>query len=361
MGRDRKSVAKSATNDNANQSTGSGSPIAEVGAVPSAKELLKGAAVPSQAATLTKLGEAGEVHFYELPYCLDASVYGAQFESEDAQIVGMKAVHMISNDYPNPLYYFLGYLKAHFAAKNGSEASFPKDMATFEKEYSIKIIITRDEDVDKVGTFKKNRTVAYVKDAPLIVKDFYCFMDGYLTWRPTFKMQASDPEVASGIKMIVHTDAASALVFEASDEMECPVEVRKDIASQSVNVFEAYPPTFPARPVVLTLEAESQNFVSLVFSGNTQPFRTEFDKEQIARKGVPQAKGHNEWYRLIHEANLAVPETRQWLLELLETRVLKGSPLFLKLKNIPGNDHVFASFVRDLCAKPQVQRIEASK
>ena len=63
------------------------------------------------------------------------------------------------------------------------------------------------------------------------------------------KWQASDPDVASGIKMIVHTDAASALVFEASDQMEGPVEVLKDIASQSVNVFEAYPPTFPSRPV----------------------------------------------------------------------------------------------------------------
>ena len=56
--------------------------------------------------------------------------------------------------------------------------------------------------------------VAYIKDLLDIVKDFYCFMDGYLKRRPIFKMQATDPEVASGIKLIFHTDTASALAFK---------------------------------------------------------------------------------------------------------------------------------------------------
>jgi hypothetical protein len=148
--------------------------------------------------------------------------------------------------------------------------------------------------VDKVGTLRKNRVAAYLKDVPAVVKNFYCFLGVFLKWRPTFKMNTADPEVATEIKMVIHTNPETPLQFESEDQMECPVEIAKDVASQAVSVFDTYPPTFPARAVVLTLEADSQSFVSIVFSGNTQPFRTGFDAEGILRKAVPQANGHSE-------------------------------------------------------------------
>ena len=86
----------------------------------------------------------------------------------------------------------------------------------------------------------------------------------------------------------------------------------------------------------------------LFSQGTRSPSDWSLISQQIARKGLCLGQtGHNEWYRIIHEANLAVPETRQWLHGLLDARVLKGSPLFLKLKNIPANDQVFADFVRE--------------
>ena len=72
--------------------------------------------------------------------------------------------------------------------------------------------------------------------------------------------------------------------------MDLPHEVKKNAESLPVDVFEVYPLTFPSRPAVLTVEADSHSFVSIVSSGKTQPFKTEFDTEWIVRKGVSRGR-----------------------------------------------------------------------
>ena len=65
-------------------------------------------------------------------------------------------------------------------------------------EYSVKIVVARVENVEKVWSYEKNRVVAYLKNKPEVVKN--C-MDGYLKWRPALKIKESNREVNPNISV----------------------------------------------------------------------------------------------------------------------------------------------------------------
>jgi hypothetical protein len=93
--------------------------------------------------------------------------------------------------------------------------------------------------------------------------------------------------------------------------------------------------------VVASIEGESNSLVSIVFAGNTKLFSSYFDLAGIGRKeGAPLSPKDNypEWFRVLNAKSIAEPAHRGELLELFGSKVLQGSPVFIRIKKIPAED-----------------------
>ena len=111
--------------------------------------------------------------------------------------------------------------------------------------------------------------------------------------------------------------------------------------------------------MVASIEGDSNSLVSIVFAGNTKPFASNFDLAGIGRKKgpplSPKDANYPEWYRVLNQKSIAEPAHRDELLEIFGSKVLQGSPAFIRIKKIPADDKMFLVFVDALKALPQIR------
>ena len=96
--------------------------------------------------------------------------------------------------------------------------------------------------------------------------------------------------------------------------------------------------------------------VSVVFGGNTRPFRQLFENEGIGGKnGPPQAGSiYPEYYRIMPEINVGLEETRRDFLAILSNKVLLQTPVCFRWRSMPIEDPSIESFRSELLALPNV-------
>ena len=318
--------------------------------VPRASDL-QGAAVTSRT-TLFAGGDHAqsepEFHIYSMKYCTDGEVYGQQFEGP------MLALHCLYFLYPSILFGILVSMKNYLQELKSDDASEPGTLAEFEGHYSCKIVITSPVDKDGVGTYVKYRVVFYV-DAKK-EKDLYLFLDGWAKWRLTNPVSQNDPELPETIKMVIHVPQDSQLAFNETDEMENEYNIVKEDFSSRVHVFQGHPPSFPPRPVIANVEAETRTMLNIVFSGNTKPFADLFDLADIGKKkGAPLAgEQFPEWYRVMRGRDLSIKGTTEGIIDLFQGTVLKNTPTFIRIVKLPENDEYVKPVIDGLKALPCV-------
>ena len=249
----------------------------------------------------------GLIHIYVLPYCEDASVYGAEFEEGD-----MMALHL-DHDYPNVWFLMLRSLQAYCDSKKTTDKSYPQTWQELCSALKIKIVTTspaagqtKVTDEDAVGTFVKNRVAIYCNRTE--VKNICCFLDGFVAWRVVTQLSENEPEFEQTPKIMIHTfDEDPELSFGSEEELECEIIVLKDMDTKEVSAVQAYPPAWPPRFVHATISSESETTISMVFSGNTVPFAEGFDSLGIGKKGVKkEGSQYNEWYRVARAIDLSL-------------------------------------------------------
>jgi hypothetical protein len=322
------------------------------GKVPTVGELdddKSGGGAARASSSLARAAADGALHMYAMDYCNHGEVYGAQFASKT------KAVHLKYFEYPNILYMTTLSLGAYLKGLHEEDDSEPENLPAFEKHFGAKVVVTTSADPDEVGTYVKNRVVVYVDERN--EKALYCFLDSWVKWRVTHKMDDADPDLPEEVKLIFHVAQDSKLTFSSADEMENTYEVLKEDFSGTVNIFEGHPPTFPSRPVVANIEGASQNFVNIVFSGNTKPFQSGFDAAGIGRsKGAPlEGSAYPEWFRTIRQRDLSIEGTIETIVTYFQDAVLKDSPVFVRLVRIPEKDDKFLALIGALRRCPRVR------
>ena len=285
------------------------------------------------------------IHIYVLPYCDDASVYGADFEEG-----AMKALHL-EHAYPNIWFLILRNLNAYCESKRTTDTNYPKTWQELCSALKMKIATTSPAngtskltDEDDIGTFVKNRVAIYCNQKE--VKNICCFLDGFVAWRVVTKLSETEPEFDQTPKMTIHTfEEDPELSFGSDEELECEIDVRTDMNTKDVSVVQAYPPTWPPRFVIATISSESESTISMVFSGNTVPFAEGFDSLNIGKKGVKkEGSQYNEWYRVARAIDLSSEDKRKWALSIFGNGVLKGSPCFIQVDSFPKHDEDWKLF-----------------
>ena len=291
----------------------------------------------------------GLIHIYVLSYCEDASVYGAEFEEGD-----MMALHL-DHDYPNVWFLMLRSLQAYCDSKKTTDKSYPQTWQELCSALKIKIVTTspaagqtKVTDEDAVGTFVKNRVAIYCNRTE--VKNICCFLDGFVAWRVVTQLSENEPEFEQTPKIMIHTfDEDPELSFGSEEELECEIIVLKDMDTKEVSAVQAYPPAWPPRFVHATISSESETTISMVFSGNTVPFAEGFDSLGIGKKGVKgEGSAYNEWYRVARNIDLSSEKKRDWALSIFGSRVLKGTPCFMKIDSIPKQDADWKLFFEEV-------------
>jgi hypothetical protein len=264
------------------------------------------------------------------------------------------AIHLLYlGGYPNVLFNILKTMSAYVVFAHGEDANGPCSLEDLQEKYALKIVATSGVDADMVGTYKKHRVVVYInKDRE---KSFYLLLDSWLTWRLVNPSSPQDPPFPAKVSLAFHVASTSPLEFNEDDAMDNAVSISRADFTDVVNIFQGHPPAFPPRPVVASLEGLSTAFISIVFAGNTIPFKSRFDIAGIGRKkGDPLANSSfPEWHRVVPQMDISLATGLDEVYEIF-TEVLEGSPVFVRIKTFPSDDSRFKLLTKGLKARPGV-------
>ena len=268
-----------------------------------------------------------------MPYCNEGTIYGAQFSS--GKLVVLFLCHGTK---PSVWYQFFPSLQKFIQMKKEKDEECPDTLADFEQSYGMKIVMTgkKERDDDQIG-FVPFLLAIYVNED--MAKNVVMLLDEFVSWRA--KTTDEDLQAFSEVpKLLISVPLTFEININDEDDMECPFEILKEKDS-GMSVFDAMPPCFPNRIVVATFEMLSEDSCSVIFSGNTKPFQRYFEEEQIAGKSVKKdpSQMFGEYYRVIPSLKLDNAEKVDWLLGVIGEKVLRNSPVQVRLKdhNFPGN------------------------
>ena len=336
MGKKQAPVVLDGAKKGTRKKQGKSSASTDIPEIPSAVDL-SGAVVGTQYENV----EDATLHMYTMRYCNDGSVYGEQFEEE------MYAVHWIYPLYPSVIFNILKSIEAYCKESHDEDPEEPATLDALSEKYGIKIIATSGADPDKVLTFKKNRVVFYTNKSSL--KSLFLYADSWLTWRLDHPSSAEDPPFPPKVAIIIHVPNEIELEFKPEDRMENEVTISRHPFDDKANVWEGHPPVFPSRPVVASIEGISNNFVAVVFAGNTKPFATNFDAAGIGRKKGTPLPGSEfpEWYRVVSNKDIGTDEGLKEICNVF-AEVLVGAPVFVRIKKFPQDDARFKVFLNSL-------------
>ena len=306
--------------------------------VPSAKEL--GDVHVAQSSNVS--GEVGNasVDMFIMPYMRDGTVYGDDFDCGDLSVI-----HVFHKQRPGAFYLIRKAMAKYVDDRHGSDENFPPSLQALETLYSMRIVVTigQKDDQDCLGFFDYHRVAIYVSSASEHVKNVCTLVDDYLSWRQSFSDEEFEP-IRVLPEVHVYSTIDLGLDFTEADDMKCKIEVIKNSPlCDDINVFQASPPSFPKRLVVVNMELNTTNCVDIVFAGNTKPFRTMFEKAQIGGKTIKMkdTDEYGEYFRKKEQIEIDTQEKRADLLELLCITLLKGAPIIVRtIHNVADDAHM---------------------
>ena len=112
-------------------------------------------------------------------------------------------------------------------------------------------------------------------------------------------------------------------------------------------MYGAPPPCYPARLVVATIEASSTSTVSIVWSGNTKPYRAQFENLDIGGKSVKKddKDRYGEYFRKKDNISIALGPELDEAVALFGNDLVKNSPGIVRIRSYPAKDDHFSQFV----------------
>ena len=217
----------------------------------------------------------GKVHAWVQHFCTNGCVYSERFAADRLDVIQFAC----KSDGENPLY-MLKYRIAKFftqATETGVEG-LPVDFESFERDFGAQFVFVSKATVDKdqVGLVK-NRICFYcglkaqgMKNILMLIDDVWKFCLTFIDDRVN-KLTCL-PDIG------VYTPPGYGLsIDKEKDECSCEFSVSESVEA-GFSCFHLPPPVYPARFVVLTIQAIAKDKIHLIFGGNTKPFSLMFFK-----------------------------------------------------------------------------------
>ena len=247
---------------------------------------------------------------------------------------------------PSVFFSFYQYLQRFCQERFADDGTHPENVQNLETRFAMKIVITDKNDQDGIG-FKQYRIALYVHGAIKSIKNAVMLIDDYVAWRCALTKE----EVRITIPKITISLPNNFDPGLETDDMTCGFEILTSTAQRRGQVLEAQPPVFPKRCVVATVERADASSLNIVFSGNTMPFRLNFERENILGKSLKtqDTDQYGEYYRVMSGVRIDNDETRQEIFDLFGDRLFKGTPVAVRILAWPSvADTSFNSFVEGM-------------
>ena len=293
-----------------------------------------------------------EVILCVLPYNNDGSVYSHVFRDQE-----MKVIHLIHATKPSVFYKFGPQLEAYLKHRHAEEEDCPDTKIGIEAALGCKIVSVGNDptDEDKHFLFQPWRNAIYCNGDLDAVREVIMFIDAFIGWVSGISA-ASSHEYSEVPKIEIQVPKGFAIEFDAGTgaeqedkEMDCEFEITSPEA-MAAKVTDAPPPCYPARLVVATIEASSTSTVSIVWSGNTKPYRLQFENLGIGGKTVKKSPSdrYGSYFRKKENISIEPGTDLQEALSLFGDALLKNSPVIVKIRTYPASDEKFAAFIEAL-------------
>ena len=144
-------------------------------------------------------------------------------------------------------------------------------MDTLQKKAGIRMVITDNNDPDKVGTFVRWRVAFYVAGGDNAVAIYFFLFDDFLVW----KAKQIDKNVQVQINQHGEQQITNAFVSDLNYEHYTVLSVSDE--ELPLKWYECQP-VVGKKIVTMTVQVEDENHVSVLFGGNTWAFRQALDE-----------------------------------------------------------------------------------
>ena len=318
-------------------------------AVPSAAQL--GEVFVAKKFTSTGISPKADVVLSVLKYNEQASVYSSVFSEVD-----MKVIHCIHDQRPSVFHRFYATLEEYIAERHGTDDEFPDNRSLLEAMLRCRFVWTKGDilDEDRHCLYKAWRSAIYCDGDEAAVKQVLMFVDGFVHWYTTDRNGSKD-EFEETVKMQRELPSEFKLDFEDAHaegevpEMDCEFSVSyKD--KPTAKVTDVHPPCYPARILVATIEAPCKGTVSIVWRGNTRPFRSQFEELGIGGKAMKKNESdkYGQFFRQAHNLSIRSSGERAEEEALFGKKLVMNSPVVVKLRAPPADDDDFQTLITAL-------------
>ena len=203
----------------------------------------------------------------------------------------------------------------HFLATHDDDA-VPKSLAELQRRAFIKLITTDAQDPDGAGTFRRWRTAFYVAGPDVrALRDFLYVLDEF--W---FSVSA---ERQTDVTVCLHPHIGIDIA-PCWDKFEYETYTLHEPAKiLPVGIFEAHP-VQGRRILMMTLQIESDEKLSIVLFGATWFFRDRFDAFGVPGYRREGADGEpSTYYRVLESVDASLSDETDRVFKMLGNGVLK--------------------------------------
>jgi len=317
-----------------------------------------GVPMPDALSTLLSSGSApkrvtvgDDIHLLVQVYAEDGSVYDQAFLPQKLWKVEIRC-----GARPNPMY-LLKRVMEKYGQEKVNEADVPKTMQQLLQLYQTKYqwVDDKTRDEDQVG-WHKGSSCFYVGGD---LKNFLMYLDDLVAWRVEHSDEQFDKIVQKPTIKIYTCQGLELCIDKSEDKTQCDFQLLKpESMPQDASVFAIPPPCFPARIVIMTVTATSDQFACVVWSGGTKPFYQAFNDLKIkmsvddSRRAVT---GQSEYYRVQHNVDFTSKVACEaYLSGILGDKCLKGSPTIVRFRGQSYKPDLFLAVLQELKKRPNV-------
>ena len=298
----------------------------------------------------------GNIHLICLEYVTKGSIYDAHFDSSLLIKIVTRFDGVLS-----PLYLQKKTFELYGRLHQDQDDAPPQTCDDITDRYAavFSYASKRTVDVDEVG-WSKNVSCWYVSQGQL--KEFLMFYDDVMFWRFGYsndELEQIDPPP----KIVVHIPPLCAwqlVLDQDADELQCQFEVRNSTPPRDLkaDVFQAPPPTFPNRIVIMEFGLVSETKMHIVFGGDTLPFKDDFSDVGIpirSFKRIPEQQ-YPEYFRLLEHLDISNLDVAVNKVRSILTGTLYSSPVFARIKDTKTNRSNLEALISGLADLPNLRR-----
>jgi hypothetical protein len=271
----------------------------------------------------------------------------------------MKVIHCLHEQKPSVFFQFSKKLSNYIEYRHAEDPEFPDNKSIVELALRCKFVHNKGEpmDEDRHFLFKSWRNAIYCEGDKECVKQLVMFLDGFVHWYSCLTDAGQEefpttPKLDIELPVEFNIDFADAPEQDDDKEMDCEFAVSHP-ENPTANVFDSPPPCFPARLVVATIEPVSKNAVAIVWSGNTRPFKAEFEQQGIGGKAIKKnaSDKYGEYFRKVENLPMSKSQDRDEIEALFGETLMRNGPIVVRIRGQVDEDDNFKALISTLKKK----------